>query len=316
MQQNRRTGFGALLTRGWRLWSGSLGTSFPAVLLCGVLPALVIAVAGYYCLLVAFRPAFQLLQTILQSLLTYGFDEWAIGDAVSRVLEDFGLMDHEQMLRQLLGSMGTLVGVALISVPLQLASSYVLMPMAQGAVAEAQSRLWHGVRVPFGAAFAAIRRRAGRLMVLNLALLLAELGLSIVLSVVSALVALLPVMGPAAVTALELVAVLLVMGVQSLVYLVAINEDQWHFNAIGLAVKRFFTDWAYAAAMAVYGAVLVGSLLLTVLADLLLMTLALFPPVLTVLAMAFLMPLAMSFVTAVYYDQRTREGYAPACGIE
>ena len=51
MQQNRRTGFGALLTRGWRLWSGSLGTSFPAVLLCGVLPALVIAVAGYYCLL-------------------------------------------------------------------------------------------------------------------------------------------------------------------------------------------------------------------------------------------------------------------------
>ena len=36
MQQNRRTGFGALLTRGWRLWSGSLGTSFPAVLLCGV----------------------------------------------------------------------------------------------------------------------------------------------------------------------------------------------------------------------------------------------------------------------------------------
>ena len=87
MQQNRRTGFGALLTRGWRLWSGSLGTSFPAVLLCGVLPALVIAVAGYYCLLVAFRPAFQLLQTILQSLLTYGFDEWAIGDAVSRVLD-------------------------------------------------------------------------------------------------------------------------------------------------------------------------------------------------------------------------------------
>lgn len=316
MQKNDRTGFGALLGRGFRIWSGSLCTSFPAVLLCGVLPALVIAVALYYCLLVAFRPAFQLLQTILQSLLTYGFDEWAIGDAVSRVLQDFSRMDHELLLRQMLGSMGTLVGVALISVPLQLLSSYVLMPMAQGAVAEAQSRLWHGVRVPLGAAFAAIRRRAGRLMVLNLAFFAASLAFSVAYAVVGAFVAMLPMVGPAVLTALELVTVLLVMGVQSLMVLEAVNEDQWHFKAIWLAVKRFFTDWVYAAAMAVYGAVLVGSLLLTVLADLLLMTLAMFPPVLTILAMAFLTPLAMGLVTAVYYDQRKREGYPPACGIE
>ena len=316
MQKNERTGFGALLGRGFRIWSGSLSASFPAVLLCSVLPALVIAVALYYCLLVAFRPAFQLLQTILQSLLTYGFDEWAIGDAVSRVLEDFSRMDHELLLRQLLGSMGTLAGVLLISVPLQLVSSFVLMPMAQGAVAEAQSRLWHGVRVPFGAAFAAIRRRAGKLMVLNLAFFAASLAFSAAYAVVGAFVAMLPMVGPGVLTALELVTVLLVMGVQSLMVLVAVNENQWHFKAIGFAVKRFFTDWAYAAAMAVYGALLVVSLLLTVLADLLLMTLAMFPPVLTVLAGAFLTPLAMSFVTAVYYDQRKREGYAPACRME
>ena len=316
MQKNERTGFGALLGRGFRIWSGSLSASFSAVLLCSVLPALVIAVALYYCLLVAFRPAFQLLQTILQSLLTYGFDEWAIGDAVSRVLEDFSRMDHELLLRQLLGSMGTLAGVLLISVPLQLVSSFVLMPMAQGAVAEAQSRLWHGVRVPFGAAFAAIRRRAGRLMVLNLAFYVSAVALSAACSVVGAFLALLPMVGPAVLAALELVIVLLLMGVECLMYLAAVNEDQWHFKAIGLAVKRFFTDWAYAAAMAVYGAMLLGCLLLTALADLLLMTLAMFPPVLTVLAGAFLTPLAMSFVTAVYYDQRKREGYAPACRME
>ena len=83
MHKNERTGFGALLGRGFRIWSGSLSASFPAVLLCGVLPALVIAVALYYCLLVAFRPAFQLLQTILQSLLTYGFER-PVARALSR----------------------------------------------------------------------------------------------------------------------------------------------------------------------------------------------------------------------------------------
>ena len=75
MQPNRRTGFGELLSRGWKIWAGSLSASFPAMLLCGALPALVIAVTAYYCALVAFRPAFQLVQTILQSVLAYGFDE-------------------------------------------------------------------------------------------------------------------------------------------------------------------------------------------------------------------------------------------------
>lgn len=315
MQPNRRTGFGELLSRGWKIWAGSLSASFPAMLLCGALPALVIAVTAYYCALVAFRPAFQLVQTILQSVLAYGFDEWAVGDAVMRLLDGFPPLDIEQLLRRALGSMGVLVGVTLIALPLQLVGSYVLLPMAHGAVAEAQSRLWHGVRVPFGAAFAANRRRAGKLMVLNLALLVAQLGFSLVLSIAAAFLAFLPAAGGALATLLELAAVLLGMGVQCLIYLEAVNEDQWHFKAIGLAAKRFFTDWTYGAMLAIYCLILAGCLLLTLLADLLLMTLAMFPPVLTILAAAFFQPLAMSFVTAAYYDQRVREGYAATCRV-
>ena len=312
----QRTGFGMLLSRGWRLYGKSLGTTFSISFLCNALPSLLLTVVVYYCVATMFRPVFQVAQTVLQSLLTYGFDEWAIGEAVERLLLSIEGYTLETMLKQMLGSMGWLVVLLIVLAPVKLICQYVVAPVGAGAVAETQSRTWHGVKVGISAAFAAVKKRAGRLMVLYLVFLLGNAALGMVLSFASAVLSLIPVVGSVAGFCLAVGVAALSMGLQELMVLVAINEDKWHFEALIQALKRYFTDYAYIASGAIIWSGVLVALLLVAVLDVFLMILAMFPPVLTVLLTAFAAPLSAAITTVVYYDQRKREGYAPACAIE
>ena len=311
----QRRSVGALLGQGFRLYGRTLNTGFTATLLCSVLPSLVISVILYLCLFALLRPVFVLIQTILQSALSSGLDEQAIGRAVQEIWDSLNMPTAETIMASSLG----VLAVTLLLTPVQLAFSILLQPLGLGAVTEAQSRAWHGVRLSLSQALAAAKGKWGRLIVLNLVMMLATFGLAMVVSLLVMVAALLPMVGPVAVLvvyAVEILGAAVISGVFMLMLLIAVNEDRWHFNALVEAGKRFFTDWRYILAFLVFFAISLGCGLLCAVADIAAMLLLLFPPVLTVLAGAFILPLGQAFMTAVYYEQRREGGYAQPCAVE
>lgn len=312
---NQRTGVDGLLSRGWKLYGESLGSTFPLVFLFDTLPSLLMTAVSYYGLVTAFHPFFQVLQTILQSLLRYGFDEWAIGQAVERLLTSMEGYSMELILRQMLGALGWMVVLMLILMPIRLVLRYVVLPMAAGAAAEAQSRVWQGIPVTLRSALVAVKGRAGRLIVLNLVYLLACGVIFMLLSVGLATLLSVPFIGTAAAICVAMCVMVLFTGLREVMVLIAINEDQWHFHALTQAFRRYFTDYAYGASSAVIWLCILAVALICAVLDLMLMFLLTFPPVMTPMQYAFALPLSAAVTTSVYYDQRKREGYAPECAV-
>lgn len=315
-KERARTDFWHLLRRGRKLYSAALGATFPATLLCVFLPTLIMVVAGYYCLLSMFRPVVEILQAIVRSLMLYGFDEWAVGEAVERVTESLRELGIREMLMQMLGSVGGIVLLAAFMVPVRILCRAVVTPLGQCAAAEAHSRGWHGVKVSFKKAFAAIRRHTGRIVVLCLIFWLVSTAAAFVMAFVVGAIALIPVAGGVLAIAAAAAFCALMLCLWDLMLLIGLNEDQWHFKALGGAFRHFFTDWAYLSAGLVFCSVLVLCLMVTVLLDALLMVLAMFPPVVTLLTIVLALPMMQAFDTVIYYDRRRREGYELDCALE
>ena len=308
MQTERnKASFGTLFGRGWKLFGRTADTGLGGLLLCQGLPGVIVAAVSYYVLLAVFQPVIGLLRTVLQTILEYGLDEWAIGQAVNGAMGQLTGMNVESML---FGAMGGLL-VMLGLLPLLLGAQIFLAPWAMGAAAQAQSRAWHGVKLSFRQAFDSVKSRYGKLVVLGLLTILLVLASSTVMTVLTAIPFLSALSLP-----LSWVVGVAVSGVAYLMFLIALNEDVWGFSALGEAFKRFFTDGMYAAVLAVTGLICGGCQVLFVLADAALAVYAMFPPVLNVLLNACAAALYLAMVTSVYYDQRKHGGYAPECRAE
>ena len=308
MQTERnKASFGTLFGRGWKLFGRTADAGLGGLLLCQGLPGVIVAAVSYYVLLTVFQPVIGLLRTVLQTILEYGLDEWAIGQAVNGAMGQLTGMNVESML---FGAMGGLL-VMLGLLPLLLGAQIFLAPWAMGAAAQAQSRAWHGVKLSFRQAFDSVKSRYGKLVVLGLLTILLVLASSTVMTVLTAIPFLSALSLP-----LSWVVGVAVSGVAYLMFLIALNEDVWGFSALGEAFKRFFTDGMYAAVLAVTGLIYGGCQVLFVLADAALAVYAMFPPVLNVLLNACAAALYLAMVTSVYYDQRKYGGYAPECRVE
>lgn len=308
MQTERnKASFGTLFGRGWKLFGRTAAAGLGGLLLCQGLPGVIVAAVSYYVLLAVFQPVIGLLRTVLQTILEYGLDEWAIGQAVNGAMGQLTGMNVESML---FGAMGGLL-VMLGLLPLLLGAQIFLAPWAMGAAAQAQSRAWHGVKLSFRQAFDSVKSRYGKLVVLGLVTILLVLASSTVMTVLTAIPFLSALSLP-----LSWVVGVAVSGVAYLMFLIALNEDVWGFSALGEAFRRFFTDGMYAAVLAVTGLICGGCQVLFVLADAALAVYAMFPPVLNVLLNACAAALYLAMVTSVYYDQRKHGGYAPECRVE
>lgn len=308
MQTERnKASFGTLFGCGWKLFGRTADAGLGGLLLCQGLPGVIVAAVSYYVLLAVFQPVIGLLRTVLQTILEYGLDEWAIGQAVNGAMGQLTGMNVESML---FGAMGGLL-VMLGLLPLLLGAQIFLAPWAMGAAAQAQSRAWHGVKLSFRQAFGSVKSRYGKLVVLGLLTILLTLASSTVMTVLTAIPFLSALSLP-----LSWVVGVAVSGVAYLMFLIALNEDVWGFSALGEAFKRFFTDGMYAAVLAVTGLICGGCQVLFVLADAALAVYAMFPPVLNVLLNACAAALYLAMVTSVYYDQRKHGGYAPECRVE
>jgi hypothetical protein len=314
-KQNGAEGFGTLLARGFKIYKNALGTSFPVQLLCVALPGAVTMAVLYYGMMAVAHPFFVFMQSLFEALITYGFDGPAIDRALRPAfdaLDRFGLPDFEQM-------MGWVVGSGFLLSLLSGGCAIFLAPLGNGAVAEAQSRAWHGVRVPFSRAFGAVKGRYGKLVVLGLVNMLGGVVMSAVFSLVVFAGMMLPIVGallaPVAMV-VNLAVGASVEGILSLSYLEAVNEDKWHFDALIHAVKRYFTHYAYVCTALIYMLLYGFCTLLVAFLDLFLALVLMFPPVLTPLLSALALPLGMAMMVSVYYAQRKKEGYAPDCAIE
>ena len=140
---------------------------------------MIVAAVSYYVLLAVFQPVIGLLRTVLQTILEYGLDEWAIGQAVNGAMGQLTGMNVESML---FGAMGGLL-VMLGLLPLLLGAQIFLAPWAMGAAAQAQSRAWHGVKLSFRQAFDSVKSRYGKLVVLGLLTILLVLASSTVMTI-------------------------------------------------------------------------------------------------------------------------------------
>ena len=308
MQTERnKTSFGTLFGRGWKLFGRTADAGLGGLALCQGLPGVIAAAVSYYVLLAVFQPVFGLLRSVLQAILEYGLDEWAIGQAVNGAMSQLAGMNAESTLFGVLGGLLVMLGL----LPLLMGAQIFLAPWAMGAAAQAQSRAWHGVKLSFRQAFGSVKSRYGKLVVLGLLTILLSLASGTVMTVLTAIPFLSALSLP-----LSWAAGAVVSGIAYLMFLIGINEDIWGFAALGEAFKRFFTDGMYAATLAVTALIYTGCQMLVVLADAALAVFAMFPPVLSLLLNACAVALYMAMVTAVYYDQRKRGGYAPECRLE
>ena len=254
------------------------------------------------------------MRELVQALLSAGLNTQAMEEALARAGEYLSAITPEGVLSMLLGMLGLL----LVLIPLELLASVVLMPIGQGAVAEAQSRMWHGVRIPARRALSAAGRRAGRLIVLSLCGMAAAYAVSLVVNLALSLLAALP--GGAGIVLIGVYAVqlALTLGIGaclSLAVLVGINEDKWHFLALYEAAKRFLRDGRFALLYLCYFGIALVVGVAALAADLYVALMLFFPPVFTSVAAAFLQPFGMALLTSAYYADRKRQGYAPACGL-
>ena len=190
MQSERpRETFAALFARGWRIYAASFSASIAPSLLCFALPAALVSAVAYFAAVFLFQPALLAVREVVQALLRSGLNTQAMEEALARAGEYLSAITPEGVLSMLLGMLGLL----LVLIPLELLASVVLMPIGQGAVAEAQSRMWHGVRIPARRALSAAGRRAGRLIVLSLCGMAAAYAVSLVVNLALSLLAALPV---------------------------------------------------------------------------------------------------------------------------
>ncbi len=305
-EKKPRAGFGTLLANGWMTYRRGMGASVPATLLCVLLPALIVTVTVYYCLAAMFQPVLQVLQAIVNVVLQNGFDEWAVGAAVEQTLLALGALRPQELVRQVLGSAGWMVVVLAIMAPLQVVFRYVLTPIGQGAMALAHGAGVYGVKMAFHQAMRDGKGRIGKILVLNLVYTLGTVVLYGVGSVLAGFVALLPVIGVILSVLIVMVMLCVGFGVRDLMLFVGLNENKWHFVALFEAVKRYFTDWAYICAGLIFLAGLALGVCMVAVLDALVMVLAMFPPVLTLLLIAFSIPLLQALTCAIYDDQRKR----------
>lgn len=315
MQSERpRETFAALFARGWRIYAASFSASIAPSLLCFALPAALVSAVAYFAAVFLFQPALLAVRELVQALLRSGLNTQAMEEALARAGEYLSAITPEGVLSMLLGMLGLL----LVLIPLELLASVVLMPIGQGAVAEAQSRMWHGVRIPARRALSAAGRRAGRLIVLSLCGMAAAYAVSLVVNLALSLLAALP--GGAGIVLIGVYAVqlALTLGIGaclSLAVLVGINEDKWHFLALYEAAKRFLRDGRFALLYLCYFGIALVVGVAALAADLYVALMLFFPPVFTSVAAAFLQPFGMALLTSAYYADRKRQGYAPACGL-
>ncbi|MGI5883719.1 MAG: hypothetical protein ACOX83_02000 [Candidatus Spyradocola sp.] len=312
--EGTRMRFSQVFSQGWKIYTGSATATLPASLLCTALPSVLTTSIAYFAAMSLFRPAFEALREMLQALFIAGPGTRAMEEALERAGEFLRGFPADGVPSLLVG----MLGMILVLVPLTLLFGIVLAPIGQGAIAEAQSRMWHGVRIPAKRALAAAGRRAGRLIVLFLCGTAVSLVASLVVNVTLSVLTMLPGVGGAFLVLLYLVQLALSLAIgacMSLAVLVGMNEDKWHFVALYEAAKRLFRDGNFALLYLCYFGIALGVELIVLLMDLYMALLLFFPPVLTGICAAFLQPFATALLTAAYYADRKRQGYAPACGL-
>lgn len=308
-----RTDFGALLARSWQLYSQSLHVTFSITLLCAALPLLILLVVLYYGLASAFEPALRVAQAVLMSLLESGFDEWAIGAAVEQVLSSFGGLNLPEVILRAVGSLGLTALALVLMLPVQTLCRLLLTPIGRGASVKAHLSAAGGEKPHFSASFSAIRRRFGRLIALDLLMIPVSAALVVIAAAAAAAAGKLPVAGEAVKLLAPFLVILLLGCARQIAAIEVLHGDARVFNAFGMAFKRFFTDWTYAAAGGLYYAALLTGGVLILAADVMLMVLTMLPPVMTVLYLTLFLPLgqAMNVVMAQEQDRRAEKSELP-----
>lgn len=294
-----KTGFGALVVRAWKLFTRTLGTGVSSILLFQGLPVLMLIVCG------------------AAALVCFGvvpfFDEWALN---MRAGLDVGSRLHS------IWSFENLAALWLALILLGAISSFIMLftrPLSMGVMLESQSRSWHGFNLGFGRSLNQVKNRFGKLIVLSLVLALMTFACEIAVSFVSMVAAIIPllniVLSPVVMLAGTALAAV-VQGITILSYLIAINEDKWHFDVVIEAARRFFKIGDYAGAMLICYAISMAAWVLLIILDLALVLVFFFPPVLTLTFSVLLTPFKAALITSVYYEQRNKEGYPPKCAIQ
>lgn len=304
--RSSRADFGTLLARAWSLYSKSLHITFPAALLCGALPVLVVLFAAYYAFASGFEPVLRIAQAVLRSLLENGFDEWAMGAAVEQVLAGFGGLDPLQAILRALGGLGITVLVVLLALPVLALLRLMLVPVGRGASLQAQRCALAGEPVGFSGAFSAARRHLGRLIAVDLLLL----PVGAVVIVLSALLCIaagkVPGLGRAAVFVVIFAVPVFLGSLRQLSVLHLLEGNVRVFSAVGLAFRRFFTDWTYAASGALFCAGLYIGTAMILAVDVLLMVLAMLPPFAAVLFITLFLPLCRALTVVMLKEQIRR----------
>lgn len=308
MQKSKpRTDFGELLARSWQLYGRSLGATFPAALLCDVLPVGIVLTAIYYGLVSAFEPAVRVAQAMLRSLLQNGFDEWAVGAAVEQVMGSLGGTGFLQTLFRMLGSFGGLAIALALLLPAFLACRILLTPYGRGLSMQALSLHVKERPVRLSKRYAAYKPLIGRMIALELISLPPAAALIAVASGLSKLLVKIPAVGQAASLCAFLAALTAVICIRLLMTRIILTQNADVFHAFSQAVGCFFTDWTYLAAGALFFVGLAGCALLVAVADVMLMILVLIPPVSLMLLYALAMPLLQSIVTVLHEEQQSRK---------
>ena len=309
-----RTDFGTLLARAWQLYARSLHVTFPVTLLCAALPLLIVIAVVYYGLATAFEPALRVAQAVLRSLLESGFDEWAIGAAVEQVLASFGGLDFFGIILRALGGIGITVLLMLVLLPVLALCRLLLAPVGRGACVQALLSAYNEEKPRFSAAFTAARRRSGRLMAFELLMLPVSAAVLVLAGFICVHAAKLPAAGDAAAWLAGIAAIVLLACAKQIAAMRILDENARMASALGAAFRSFFTDWTYAAAGGLFYMSLLCGAVLMFAVDVLLMVLAIVPPIATVLYAALFVPLgyALTVVMAKEQIRRARENLPQA----
>lgn len=294
-----KTGFGALMARAWKLFTRTLGTGVSSILLFQGLPVLILVLCGAAAL--AGLGAFSFFDELALDMRT-GLD---FGNRLNSVLNIENLVT-------LWFALILVVFISGLTLPFT-------RPLSMGVMLESQSRSWHGFNLGFGRSFNQVKKRFGKLIVLSLVLMLMTFACEMAVSVAALVATIIPllniVLSPVVMLA-SFAFTAVVEGITLLSYLIAINEDKWHFDAVIEATRRFFKIGDYTGMMLICHAISMAVMVLLIILDLVLVLVFFFPPVLTIAFCVLLTPFKAALITSVYYEQRNKEGYPPKCAIK
>jgi len=301
-----RTDFGTLLARAWKLYTDTLGVTFPVTLLCRILPVIAACAVLYAAVADVLEPLLTTARAGLLSLLENGFGEWALGNAVEQAQGWFGGEDILNSIIRVAISLGFAFVVLLAFIPVRLLCRLLLSPVACGASVSAQLAQQQGQRIRFGQAVAVVRRRYGRLVLLELIQFPVCIAVSIGVAALCWAAGKLPFGTGTVRLCVAVGATSLISGLRHLSVRFVLYEDDRAFRAFGRAFLSFFTDWTYIAAGGIFcGGLLVCSLLAFP-ADVFLTILAQLPPAAVLLVCALFLPLQQAICIVMAQEQSRR----------